>query len=245
MNRQIKATHLSLLLHALFFWGVLLLSQHTQAMRPPVALDFSVLAAGGPAGDSQPATAQEIKPPPPSPPSVTKKVRPKPVAKKTPQPQAITKKTVPPVEEKTPPVETVPVAASVETSASPDNAAVAETTAPATAQASGASHGRGRGSGGIFSVGQLDGPLAVLAKSPPVYPSAAKRRSIEGWIKIKFVVDEHGHVDQISVLEAKPEGVFEQSVLQCVGNWRFKPGTVKGMAVKAQVEQTISFKLEG
>jgi len=39
--------------------------------------------------------------------------------------------------------------------------------------------------------------------------------------------------------------VFEQSVLQCVGNWRFKPGTVKGMAVKAQVEQTITFKLEG
>jgi periplasmic protein TonB len=244
MNRQFKATHLSLLLHALFLWGALLLSQHTQTMRPPVALDFSILAAGGPAEDSQPATAQEIKPPPPPPP-IAKKVMPKPVAKKTPQPQAITKKTVPSVEEKTPPVETVPVAASVDTSESPNNAAVAETTTPATAQASGANQGRGGGNGGLFSVGQLDGPLAVLAKSPPVYPSTAKRRNIEGWIKIKFVVDEHGHVSHISVLAAEPEGVFEQSVLQCVGNWRFKPGTVKGMAVKAQVEQTITFKLEG
>jgi protein TonB len=47
------------------------------------------------------------------------------------------------------------------------------------------------------------------------------------------------------VLDAEPEGVFEQSVLRSIGGWRFKPGTIKGMAVKAQVEQTITFKLEG
>jgi len=58
------------------------------------------------------------------------------------------------------------------------------------------------------------------------------------------VVDEQGTVGQVSVLAAEPEGVFEQSVLRCVAGWRFKPGTIGGVAVKALVEQTITFKLE-
>lgn len=95
-----------------------------------------------------------------------------------------------------------------------------------------------------FSVGQLDGPLTTLVQIPPVYPHSAKRRNIEGWVKVRFVVDENGTVGKVSVLAAKPEGVFEQSVLRCVSGWRFKPGTVGGVAVNALVEQTITFKLE-
>ncbi len=240
MNRQIKATHCSLLLHALLLWGALLLSQPAQTPRPPIPLDFSVLAAGGPTENGRPEAAAAIKPPPPP---VQKKAAPKPVVKKTMQSQAISKKPVPQAAETTPPLETVPVAAGTATAASRESTTAAETTT--TGPSPGSGQARGGGSGGLFSEGQLDGPLAVLAKSPPVYPAAAKRRNIEGWIKIRFVVDEHGHVGHISVLAAEPEGVFEQSVLQCVGNWRFKPGTIKGMTVKAQVEQTITFKLEG
>ena len=58
------------------------------------------------------------------------------------------------------------------------------------------------------------------------------------------MVDEQGRVDKVDIVAAKPQGVFEQSVLHCVGSWRFKPATVKGLVVKAQVEQTITFKLE-
>jgi len=97
---------------------------------------------------------------------------------------------------------------------------------------------------GLFSVGQLDAPLTTLVQIPPIYPHTAKRRNIEGWVKVKFVVDEQGTVGQVSVLAAEPEGVFEQSVLRCVAGWRFKPGTIGGVAVKALVEQTITFKLE-
>ena len=134
-------------------------------------------------------------------------------------------------------------AASTDASSSQENASAAEAVLPAPAP--GAGQGRGAGDGGIFSVGQLDGPLAVLTKPPPAYPPAAKRRNIEGWIRVKFLVDEHGQVGQISVLAAEPEGIFEQSVLRCVSHWRFKPGTVKGTAVKTIVEQTVTFKLEG
>lgn len=103
---------------------------------------------------------------------------------------------------------------------------------------------QGANGGGLFTAGQLDGPLTALTKTPPVYPRAAKQRNIEGWIKVKFVVNEQGHVDQVTILDAEPKDVFEQSVLRCLDEWRFKPGTVGGRTVKALVEQTISFKLQ-
>ena len=97
---------------------------------------------------------------------------------------------------------------------------------------------------GAFSVGQLDGPLTTLTRIPPVYPVQARRRGIEGWVKVTFVVDETGRVGNISILDAEPKGLFDRSVERCVRGWRFKPGTVEGMPVKAQVETVIRFELE-
>ena len=45
-------------------------------------------------------------------------------------------------------------------------------------------------------------------------------------------------------MESKPPGIFDKSVIQCVSGWRFKPGTIEGMAVKAWAETTIRFELQ-
>jgi periplasmic protein TonB len=97
---------------------------------------------------------------------------------------------------------------------------------------------------GVFGVGQLDSPLTVMARIPPIYPMHAKRRGIQGWVKVRFVVNENGRVDKVTVVESKPPGTFDQSVLRCVSGWRFQPGTVEGMAVRAWAETTIRFELE-
>ena len=97
---------------------------------------------------------------------------------------------------------------------------------------------------GPFSVGQLDAPLTTLVRIPPMYPVRARQMNIEGWVRVSFVVDETGNVADIKILGAKPEGVFERSVQRCVGSWRFKPGTVEGVAVKTLVETTIRFELD-
>lgn len=97
---------------------------------------------------------------------------------------------------------------------------------------------------GTFSVGQLDGPLTTLTRIPPVYPIQARRRGIEGWVKVAFIVNENGEVGNITVLKSEPDGLFDKSVERCVRGWRFKPGTVGGTPVKAQVETVIRFELE-
>lgn len=96
----------------------------------------------------------------------------------------------------------------------------------------------------VFGTGDLDGPLTSLGRIQPVYPIAAKRRRLQGWVKVKFVVNEQGTVERVTIVDAKPPGVFDHSVRRCVSKWRFKPGTVEGLPVKAWAETTIRFKLE-
>jgi protein TonB len=95
-----------------------------------------------------------------------------------------------------------------------------------------------------FGLGDLDGPLIPLGRISPVYPMTAKRRGIEGWVKVRFVVNEQGAVETITIVNAKPPGLFDQNVRRCISKWHFKPGTVEGLPVKAWVETTIRFELE-
>ncbi len=97
---------------------------------------------------------------------------------------------------------------------------------------------------GLYEMGELDSPLTPLAKIPPIYPMRAMRRGIEGWVKIRFLVNTKGLVEQLKVLESEPKDIFEKSVVNCVSQWKFKPGTVEGVAVNTMAETTIRFELE-
>jgi periplasmic protein TonB len=96
----------------------------------------------------------------------------------------------------------------------------------------------------IFSVSDLDAPLTILARIPPVYPMRAKHRGIEGWVRVRFVINEDGSVSRVTVVESDPPDIFDQSVMRCVNGWRFQPATVEGMPVKTRAETTVRFKLE-
>ncbi|HSM74765.1 MAG TPA: energy transducer TonB [Desulfobacterales bacterium] len=100
------------------------------------------------------------------------------------------------------------------------------------------------GLGEFFAAGDLDAPLTVISRIPPVYPPHAKHRGVKGWVQVRFVVREDGRVTDIAIQESQPAGVFDASVVRSVAGWRFKPGTVAGTPVKAWAETTIRFELE-
>jgi len=91
---------------------------------------------------------------------------------------------------------------------------------------------------------ELDAGLIPLAKVAPVYPLHAARRGIEGKVRVQFLVTAQGMVQDITILDAEPETVFEQSVIDCVSRWRFQPGRVQGIPVAALAQTTIKFQLE-
>jgi protein TonB len=96
----------------------------------------------------------------------------------------------------------------------------------------------------VFPAGQLDNSLTPMVRIPPVYPILARRRGIEGWVKVKFTVNRRGIVTDISIIEANPGKIFDEAVRRCVRQWRFRPGTIGGIAVDAEVTTTIRFRLE-
>lgn len=96
----------------------------------------------------------------------------------------------------------------------------------------------------IFSMGELDTPLTVLVRTPPIYPISAKRRGMEGWVRVRFIVNEDGSVDNITVVKSNPQEIFNDAVIRSVSGWRFKAGTIGGVAVKTRVETTIHFNLD-
>jgi len=95
-----------------------------------------------------------------------------------------------------------------------------------------------------YTMGELDSPLIPLVKIPPIYPMLATRRGIEGFVTVEFLVNKKGLVQQIRILESRPENIFDKSVTTCVSKWKFKPGTLEGISVATLAQTTIRFKLE-
>jgi protein TonB len=96
----------------------------------------------------------------------------------------------------------------------------------------------------IYAGTDIDNALVPKVHIPPVYPFQAKRRGIEGWVKVRFLVNTRGEVEDISILDSSPKDTFDQSVLHALPRWKFSPGTIEGVAVKTRVETTIRFELE-
>jgi protein TonB len=95
-----------------------------------------------------------------------------------------------------------------------------------------------------YTMGELDSPLTPLVKIPPIYPMVATRRGIEGYVTVEFLVTKKGLVQQIRIVDSRPEHVFDKSVTNCVSQWKFKPGTIEGIPVATLAQTTIRFKLE-
>lgn len=112
--------------------------------------------------------------------------------------------------------------------------------------ASGSPGGPSSGAGrtqGEFEAAAVDQVPQVLVKNPPVYPNKARNMGIGGKVVLRFLVGADGHVSRPAVVEAHPAGYFEQSAMDAVSRWRFKPGCVKGRAVATWVTLPVQFRL--
>jgi protein TonB len=95
----------------------------------------------------------------------------------------------------------------------------------------------------IFDIDDLDQPPQAIVRVSPVYPYEARQREIEGYARVKFLVTADGRVSRVSILDASPPGLFEETVLKTVPTWKFSPGKISGKSVAAWVLTTIRFEL--
>jgi protein TonB len=95
-----------------------------------------------------------------------------------------------------------------------------------------------------YGSGEVDQIPTATVKPRPAYPYRARRLKIEGEVDVKFLVDHNGRVSRITVQRAAPPNLFEKSVIQALGQWRFTPGKVDGRAVDTWITTTIVFRMD-
>jgi periplasmic protein TonB len=95
----------------------------------------------------------------------------------------------------------------------------------------------------VFSADAIDETPRVLERVSPEWPAKAKQRGVTGHVKLNLLVNMAGEVEKAKVLEASPQGVFEQSALSAVQRWRFEPPRYQGEAVSVWLKQTVRFDL--
>ncbi len=102
--------------------------------------------------------------------------------------------------------------------------------------------GGGGGAGDPLVVsGDITEPV-VVRKVEPVYPEAARRGRIQGVVVFRAVINESGDVESIETLRGAP--FLTEAALDAVRQWKYRPATLDGRAVRVYFTVTVTFRLE-
>lgn len=100
--------------------------------------------------------------------------------------------------------------------------------------------------GGGLALESGDGEYLPIVKVAPVYPRRALQRGIEGYVIVEFTVTKQGSVRDPIVVEANPEGIFEQAAIDAALKFKYKARVVNGEPTEvAGVQNRISFEIDG
>jgi protein TonB len=106
----------------------------------------------------------------------------------------------------------------------------------------------GSTSAGLSGPGALvrDGDATPIFRQEPKFPTKAARDGIEGWVQLRFDINELGNVENVSVINAQPKRIFDREAKKALKKWRYNPKVVDGKAIK-QIGLTVQldFKLGG
>ncbi|WP_282176505.1 energy transducer TonB [Vibrio nereis] len=74
-------------------------------------------------------------------------------------------------------------------------------------------------------------PIMPIHRVEPRYPYKASQRRIEGYVVIRFNIDEKGRPVDLEVIEAKPKRLFEREAVKALKQWRYQPMLEQGQPV--------------
>lgn len=92
--------------------------------------------------------------------------------------------------------------------------------------------------------GVLQRDLEPVTTPEPVYPPAAFRQGVGGWVEVEYTVDERGATTDVAVVAAEPRGVFDEAAVAAVAGWKYHPRVVNGRPVAQRTSVTLQFNVE-
>lgn len=86
---------------------------------------------------------------------------------------------------------------------------------------------------------ELDVRPQIRTRVMPAYP--AELKDVAGTVVIHVFINEAGTVDDVTVSQAKPAGLFEDSAVAALRSARFTPGVKNGKAVKSRIVLEVTY----
>ena len=90
---------------------------------------------------------------------------------------------------------------------------------------------------------EVDVHPTALQLIQPLYPDGAASVNVAGSVVLLLLLDESGKVQELSVEEADPPGIFEQSALDAFRTARFSPAQRQGRVVKSKMRIKVTYEL--
>ena len=85
----------------------------------------------------------------------------------------------------------------------------------------------------------------LIERATPKFPPRAKRLDVyEGMVLIEFTIDRNGSVRNPKVAQATPSNVFEETALNAIQKFKFRPKLVDNVPVESRSRFTFRFKEE-
>ncbi|HUX10110.1 MAG TPA: TonB family protein [Terriglobia bacterium] len=82
-----------------------------------------------------------------------------------------------------------------------------------------------------------------IYKEQPKYPQQAKAKHLSGKVILSCVIDAEGNVTEVTEVSKPLGGGLDESAMDAVRNWKYKPATLDGVPVKVKTDVTINFTL--
>jgi TonB family protein len=86
--------------------------------------------------------------------------------------------------------------------------------------------------------------LKLIEFRAPVYPEAARRKELEGWVDVEYIVGRDGRTREVTVLAAEPSGTFDRAATHAVSRFRYETFEEDGVSYDRRVWQRLRFTLE-
>ena len=132
--------------------------------------------------------------------------------------------------------------------AAPSPSPIVAATPPTALAATVASVPDGFGPSSTPPVSEARDPLSVAAvilhrvyAVDPEFPEIARENDLAGYVDLEFTVHPDGTVTDVTVLKAKPVGVFETAAVAAVGQWRYQPIERDGLPVTEHARLRLNF----
>lgn len=99
----------------------------------------------------------------------------------------------------------------------------------------------GPGTGDTLYLDNRIVPPVLIKKVVPPYPVVARAARLEATLRFEIVVDEFGDVSSMTAIKTHP--LFEQSALDAIRQWKYRPATLGGRPVKVYLLVSVEFRL--